>query len=30
MTKSNAPSDLSQLFPIVANYKSQFLKLWGK
>jgi ribose transport system substrate-binding protein len=30
MTKANAPSDLSQLFPIVANYKSQFLKLWGK
>jgi ABC-type sugar transport system substrate-binding protein len=30
MTKSNLPSEHSQVFPVVSDYKSQFLKLWGK
>ena len=30
VTKSNMPSDYTQLFPNVLDYKSQFLKLWGK
>jgi ribose transport system substrate-binding protein len=29
MTKSDLPSS-STLFPVVANYQSDFLKLWGK
>lgn len=30
VTKANLPSSHSSLFPIVAGYQSQFLKLWGK
>jgi hypothetical protein len=30
ITKSNLPSNYTQLFPNVLNYKSQFLKLWSK
>jgi hypothetical protein len=30
MTKANLPSNYQQLFPVVANYKSEFAKLWGK
>ncbi len=30
VTKSNLPSNHSNLFPDVTNYQSQFLKLWGK
>ncbi len=30
ITKSNLPADHSTLFPLVADYQSQFLKLWGK
>ncbi len=30
ITKSNLPSNYTQLFPNVLNYESQFLKLWGK
>jgi ABC-type sugar transport system substrate-binding protein len=30
VTKSNLPSSHTQLFPIVSNYKSDFLKVWGK
>jgi hypothetical protein len=30
VTKSNLPSNHTQLFPNVVDYKSQFLKLWGK
>ena len=30
LTKSNLPADYSKVFPNVADYKSQFLKLWGK
>jgi ABC-type sugar transport system substrate-binding protein len=30
ITKANLPANHTQLFPNVANYQSQFLKLWGK
>src|SRR5947209_3511383 len=30
MTKGNLPSNHSTLFPVVENYQSQFMKLWGK
>jgi ribose transport system substrate-binding protein len=30
VTKSNLPGDHVELFPNVLDYKSQFLKLWGK
>jgi ribose transport system substrate-binding protein len=30
VTKSNLPSNHSQIFPVVADYQAQFLKLWGK
>jgi ribose transport system substrate-binding protein len=30
ITKSNLPADHTAIFPMVADYKSQFLKLWGK
>jgi hypothetical protein len=29
MSKEGLPST-SDLFPVVENYRSQFLKLWGK
>jgi ABC-type sugar transport system substrate-binding protein len=30
LTKDNLPSSYTKLFPSVADYQSQFLKLWGK
>jgi ABC-type sugar transport system substrate-binding protein len=30
LTKSNLPSDHTQLFPNVVNYQTEFMKLWGK
>jgi ribose transport system substrate-binding protein len=30
MTKDNMPSDYTKLFPMVPDYESKFLKLWGK
>jgi hypothetical protein len=30
VTKANLPSAHSSLFPNVANYQSEFMKLWGK
>jgi ABC-type sugar transport system substrate-binding protein len=30
MTKSNLPTDYSKLFPLVSDYQSKFLQLWGK
>ena len=30
VTKSNLPSNHSDVYPNVADYQSQFLKLWGK
>jgi ABC-type sugar transport system substrate-binding protein len=30
LTKSNLPSDYTKLFPVVPDYESKFLKLWGK
>ena len=30
MTKGNLPANHSTLFPVVENYQSQFMKLWGK
>jgi ribose transport system substrate-binding protein len=30
MTKDNLPSEYTKLFPIVPDYESKFLKLWGK
>ena len=30
LNKDNLPSDYTKLFPNVADYQSQFLKLWGK
>jgi ribose transport system substrate-binding protein len=30
LTKDNLPSSYTKLFPNVAGYQSQFLKLWGK
>jgi ABC-type sugar transport system substrate-binding protein len=30
LTKDNLPSSYTKLFPNVADYQSQFLKLWGK
>jgi len=30
ITKSNLPANHSAIFPMVADYQSQFLKLWGK
>ena len=30
MGKDAAPTDASQLQPVVENYRQQFLKLWGK
>jgi hypothetical protein len=30
LTKDNLPSDYSKLFPVVPDYESKFLKLWGK
>jgi ABC-type sugar transport system substrate-binding protein len=30
MTKSNLPSNNTALFPDIIDYKTQFMKLWGK
>ena len=30
VTKSNLPSNSTNLFPDITNYQSQFMKLWGK
>jgi hypothetical protein len=30
MTKDNLPSEYTKLFPVVPDYESKFLKLWGK
>jgi hypothetical protein len=30
ITKSNLPASHSAVFPMVADYQSQFKKLWGK
>jgi ribose transport system substrate-binding protein len=30
LTKDNLPSDYSKLFPVVPDYETKFLKLWGK
>jgi len=30
MTKDNLPSDYTKLFPVVQDFESQFVKLWGK
>jgi ABC-type sugar transport system substrate-binding protein len=30
LTKDNLPSDYTKLFPVVPDYESKFLKLWGK
>ncbi len=30
ITKANLPASHSSVFPMVADYQSQFLKLWGK
>jgi ABC-type sugar transport system substrate-binding protein len=30
LTKDNLPSEYTKLFPVVPDYESEFLKLWGK
>jgi ABC-type sugar transport system substrate-binding protein len=30
LTKENLPSNYTELFPVVPDYESKFLKLWGK
>ena len=30
LTKDNLPSEYTELFPVVPDYESKFLKLWGK
>lgn len=30
LTKDNLPSDYTKLFPVVSDYETKFLKLWGK